>query len=48
MLAPGKPDITILLLGYTLNARTEDVNLKVVLDIVAQLVTDLQAWPPEP
>ena len=48
MLQPCDPDTTILLLRQALTRRPEDVNLDAVFDLVAQLVTDLQAWPREP
>jgi hypothetical protein len=48
MLQPCDPDTTILLLRHALSRQPEDVNLHAVFDLVAQLVTDLQAWPHEP
>ena len=45
MLQPCDPDATISLLRHVLSSRPEDVNLEAVFDLVAQLVTDLQAWP---
>lgn len=47
MLQPSDPERTILLLRHVLSSGREDVNLEVVFDLVAQLVTDLQAWPNE-
>ena len=48
MLQPCDPDTTILLLRHALSRQPEEVNLDAVFDLVAQLVTDLQAWPHEP
>ena len=45
MLQPCDPDTTISLLRHVLSSRPEDVNLELVFDLVAQLVTDLHAWP---
>ena len=47
MCQPCNPDTTILLLRHALRFRPEDVNLEAVFDLVAQLVTDLHAWPDE-
>jgi len=46
-LQPCDPDTTILLPRYALSRRPEEVNLEAVFDLVAQLVTNLQAWPHE-
>ena len=43
MLQPCDPDATILPLRHALSRRPEDVELDAVFDLVAQLVTDLQA-----
>ena len=48
MLRPCDPDTTILLLRHALSFRPEDVHLEAVFDLVAQLATDLQAWPDAP
>ena len=48
MLQPCDPDTTISLLRFILRRRPEDVDLEVLFDLVAQLVTDLQAWPHDP
>jgi hypothetical protein len=48
MLQPCDPDTTISLLRYALNCRPKEVDLELVFELVAQLVTDLQAWPFEP
>lgn len=43
MLQPCDPDTTILLLRHALSSRPEDVSLEAIIDVVAQLATDLQA-----
>lgn len=41
MLRPCDPDATIQLLRLTLTEKPEDVDLELVFELVAQLVTDL-------
>ena len=50
MLQPCDPDVTIWLLRHALHGKPEDVDLEVVFELVAQLVTDLRGWssPPDP
>ena len=48
MLQPCDPDATMWLLRHALDANPEDVDLELVFELVAQLVTDLRAWPFEP
>ena len=48
MLEPCDPDATIWLLRHALNERPEDVNLGLVFELIAQLVTDLRGWSPPP
>ena len=50
MLQPCDPDTTIWLLRLALHEKPEDVDLEVVFELVAQLVTDLRGWssPPNP
>ena len=48
MLQPCDPDTTIALLRHALSSRPDDVDLQLVIDLVAQLVTDPMAWPDEP
>jgi hypothetical protein len=47
MLRPCNPDATIQLLRLVLTSKPEDVELELVFDLVAQLVTDLRGWVPE-
>ena len=47
MPVPCDPDATSWLLRHALNCHPEDVDLDVVFELVAQLVTDLRAWPYE-
>lgn len=48
VLQPCDPDVTIPLLRHALNGRPEEADLELVFELVAQLVTDLQGWPPPP
>ncbi len=48
MTQPCDPDTTIWLLRHALEGPAEEVDLDLVFELVAQLVTDLQAWPHEP
>lgn len=48
MLQPCDPDATMWLLRLALTEKPEDVDLGLVFELVAQLVTDLRAWPDEP
>jgi hypothetical protein len=50
VLQPCDPDATIWLLRQALLEKPEDVDLEVVFELVAQLVTDLRGWasPPDP
>ena len=48
MLQPCDPDATMWLLRHALAANPEEVDLELVIELVAQLVTDLRAWPHEP
>ena len=45
LLQPCDPDATIGLLRHALHEKPEDVDLEVVFELVAQLVTDLRGWP---
>ena len=47
MLQPCNPDSTMFLLRHVLAANPEDVDLGLIIELVAQLVTDLRAWPHE-
>jgi hypothetical protein len=47
MLRPCDPDVTIELLRFALSRKPEDVELGLVFDLVAQLVTDLRGWMPD-
>lgn len=47
MLRPCDPDATISLLRLVLAEKPEDVDLELVFELVAQLVTDLRGWVPE-
>ena len=42
MLQPCNPEVTINLLRHALNRNASDVDLELVIDLVAQLVTDLK------
>jgi hypothetical protein len=44
MLRPCDPDVTIWLLRPALTPKPEDVDLELVFELVAQLVTDLRGW----
>lgn len=48
MLQPCDPDTTVSLLRLVLGCKPEDVDLEILFDLVADLVTDLQAWPYDP
>lgn len=48
MLQPCDPDMTISLLRHALDCHPQGVDLECVFELVAQLVTDLQAEPVEP
>ena len=47
MLQPCDADTTILLRHALPGCRPEDVDLEILFDLVAQLVTDVRAWPHE-
>jgi hypothetical protein len=47
MLRPCDPDATISLLRLALTEKPEDVDLELVFELVAQLVTDLRGWVPD-
>jgi hypothetical protein len=47
MLRPCDPDVTVQLLRFALARKPEEVELELVFDLVAQLVTDLRGWVPE-
>jgi hypothetical protein len=44
VLRPCDPDATLWLLRYALDRSPEDVDLSLVFELVAQLVTDLRGW----
>ena len=44
MLQPCDPDATIWLLRHALHEKPEDVDLEIVFELMAQLVTDLRRW----
>jgi hypothetical protein len=41
------PEVTIGLLRMALTPKPEDVDLELVFELVAQLVTDLRGWVPD-
>ena len=47
-LQPCDPDTKISLLCLALSSQPEDVELEDIVDLVAQLVSDLWAWPDGP
>ena len=48
MLQPCNPDVTIHLLRHALDHKPSDVDLDLIIDLVAQLVTDVRGGPITP